>query len=495
MSQPGDETPSLLKALWDKSGDAARQNLQRLGDAASTAAGTAARWGSAAWETSTDWAATGARKVAAMGLLGTEAAVVVTAKVGGGAALAAVDTAQKVIGGVANAGKAIKETFSPSMPVKKPCLPCMDKEPGAERIARMKRRQALIDQGKASASPGAKAAAQQLQDDMKAVELGKLSANTYDQYDPEKQGSDKSPPEPWKVATPQQLDEMGLDPQQVAKAKAVVYQAPSDFPFTPKTVVAFRGTTSEPGDILADHDQALGLRNEQYDAAVQLGKSMRLNDIDAEVTGHSLGGGKAQACGVAGGYSGQMFNSAGLHPNVVGQTAQSLQQESSKFIQYRAEGGLSKGYGDPLTGMQNSPAMQKAVLGVVKGGAGLIEANTWAAKELGMSDPQGWAIGKLPQEAQGLVRDLTDRVLNVTTQEAQNNFQLSGGKWYIPPALGEVRGLTSKNPDGSDSSLKDQHSILRLNDGFEHRKADSIETLISETAAPGPTSLYIGPMK
>jgi hypothetical protein len=280
----------------------------------------------------------------------------------------------------------------------------------------------------------------------------------------------------------------------VQTAKAVVYQAPPDFPFEPKTVVAFRGTTADKEDILADHDQALGLRTAQYDASVALGKQMRENGIEAEVTGHSLGGGKAQACGVAGGYGGQMFNSAGLHPDTVGKSPADLKGEARRFLQYRAEGGISKGFGDPLTFTQNSMAAQKTALGVATAAKGWLNANEWAGRQTGL-DPLGWAQGQLPKSVQDLAGDLTRRVMNVTLPEAKRNFALSGGQWYIPPALGEVRGLTSKNPDGSDSALAAQHSILRLNDGFEHRKAATIGTLLSQTGTSGSVGQYIGPMR
>lgn len=284
---------------------------------------------------------------------------------------------------------------------------------------------------------------------------------------------------------------MGLEHKDVSDSKAVVYQLPPDFPFDPKTVVAFRGTSADPEDAITDHDQALGLRTRQYDGAVNLGKQMRWFGIEAEVTGHSLGGGKAQAAGVAGGYTGQMFNSAGLHPRTVGLTPEALPPHADKFLQYRAEGGLAQGYGDPLTGTQNSLPMQKAVLGIVDGASGLLGANLWAVKELGLPDP----LAKVPQAFQDLARQMTDRVLNVTAQEARRNFALSGGRWYIPPALGEVRGLASRNLDGSESSIPAQHSIVNLVNGFEHRKAGDINTLLARTDMPGPASHYIGPLQ
>ena len=179
---------------------------------------------------------------------------------------------------------------------------------------------------------------------------------------------------------------------------------PPDFPFDPKTVVAFRGTTGEAEDILTDHDQALGLKTRQYDAATDLGKQLKDQMPGTEVTGHSLGGGKAQAAGVAGGLKGSMFNSAGLHPKTSGMSPAKLASQAGLFQQYRAEG---EGGGDPLTGLQNSRALQDRLYGGALGLQKLAQANQWALDELGIQDP----LAMLPESVQPLARGLADRIL------------------------------------------------------------------------------------
>lgn len=127
---------------------------------------------------------------------------------------------------------------------------------------------------------------------------------------------------------------------------------------------------------------------------------------------------------------------------------------------------------------------QKVVLGVVKGASGVIKANQWAGDQLGVSDA---VAGRVPQ----IGKDLVQRLTGITAQEAQNNFDFSGGKWYIPPALGDVRNVPSKNADGSPSSLAAQHSIVNLHQGIESRKAADIQTMLEGTGNPAPVTDYI----
>ena len=251
-------------------------------------------------------------------------------------------------------------------------------------------------------------------------------------------------------------------------------------------MVAFRGTTAEAEDILTDHDQALGLETEQYKAATDLGRQLRLRIPGAEVTGHSLGGGKAQAAGVAGGLKGSMFNAAGLHPKSVNMSPAELTTHASHFNQYRAEGVDG---GDPLTGLQNSREWQQRVYGGAQGLQAMVQANRWALKELGVDDP----LALLPEKVQSLARGLTDRLLNVTPQEAARNLAYSGGQWYVPPALGEVRGVASKTAQGHDTPFEQQHGIGGVINGLETRKAGDIKQLLAGTGQPGPASDYIGP--
>ena len=387
-----------------------------------------------------------------------------------------------------DAGDQLQRQFMPQRAAGNPCLPCLDDSSGLARRLRIEKRQRLILHGERSADPAVREAAKRLKDDMHAVELARLSDNSYSQYDPKAGPKQKKPPEPWRAMTEQEIREAKLDPELLDKAKAVIYKLPPDFPFDPKTVVAFRGTTLDKEDILTDHDQALGLETEQYKAARELGQQLKDYLPDAEVTGHSLGGGKAQAAGVAGRLKGAMFNAAGLHPNSVGLSPAKLATHAGRFRQYRAEG---EGGGDPLTGVQNSLAQQHKVYGRAQDLQSLARANRWASQELGIKDP----LALLPESMQGLARGLVDRILNVTPQEAARNLAYSGGQWYLPPALGQVRGVASKTPEGRDTPLEQQHGIGGVIHGLESRKAGDINRLLAGTGQPGPASDYIGPTR
>lgn len=478
--QDPDPYGNPLRDLWNAGAQAISSKLSAIGSAATAAKDKVVSLAQSA----ADATVSGAKKVAAGTLLGGEAVVGGVAYAGAKVAAPVVGTAATAAGKVVDAAKAVKDKFSSKRPALVPCVPCQECMTAEERAARIEKRNELIAQSQASSDPAVQAAGKELKSDMHAVELASLSQDTYKQYDPT--ATDKTPPSPWKAMTADEMRAAEINPQDVEDARAVVYKCPDDFPFDPKTVVAFQGTTADPDDILADHDQALGLKTSQYEAAKNLGKQMKDNPAfeGAEVTGHSLGGGKAQAAGVVAGLKGQMFNSAGLNPRTMNMPANGLDQYAADFNQYRSEAGLTKGFGDPLTGTQNAPGFQGVVLGLVKGTSGVIKANQWALDQFGMTDD---VAAKLPQ----IGKDLITRVTGITAQEAQKNYDFSGGKWYIPPAIGDVRGVPSLNADGSASSLAAQHSIVNLHQGIESRKAADIQTMLDGTGNPAPVTDYI----
>jgi len=429
-----------------------------------------------------------ARKVGAAGVVAGTAAAAAGVGAVGIAAYSTLQNGRRSSAALQDASDRLQRQFMPQRAPGNPCLPCLDESSGLARRLRIEKRQRLILHGEHNPDPAVREAARQLKDDMHAVELARLSDNSYAQYDPKAGPKQKKPPEPWQAMTAQEIKDAGFTPELLEKSKATIYKLPPDFPFDPKTVVAFRGTTLDKEDILTDHDQALGLETEQYKAASELGMQLRKFMPDAEVTGHSLGGGKAQAAGIAGALKGSMFNSAGLHPKTVNMSPAKLATHASRFRQYRAEG---EGGGDPLTGLQNSRAWQHKVYGGAQDLQWLARANRWATQELGIQDP----LALLPESVQGLARGLVDRILNVTPQEAARNLAYSGGQWYLPPALGAMRGVASKTPEGRDTPLEQQHGIGGVIHGLETRKAGDINRLLAGTGQPGPTSDYIGPTR
>ena len=380
---------------------------------------------------------------------------------------------------------ALSAQFSPHRPAFSPCVPCLGRGPGAERAARIRRRQALAAAGAQLPDPAARAAAARLLADTRAVELARLSDNAYNQFDGQAAAADRAPPAPWRALTP---EEAGIDTKLLAAAKAVVYRAPDDFPFEPKTVIAFRGTTLDKDDLVADHDQALGLENAQYEAARLIGGLAAAKWPDAVVTGHSLGGGKAQAAGLAGGLSGELFNSATLHPATMGTTPDALAARGGGFVQYRAAADAGSPVGDPLTGLEMSPSLQSKMYGGAVGLQALGRANAAALDTLGI-DALAWVAPEQRDTAQAMAT----RMLNVTAPEAARNFALSGGRWYLPPMLGEVREVPVRDDQGQTPGLVGHHLIGSMVNGLEARKAGDVGTLLAATQQPGPASEYLGP--
>lgn len=90
-------------------------------------------------------------------------------------------------------------------------------------------------------------------------------------------------------------------------------------------VLAFAGTAltlTQLSDLTTDINQAMGLKAQQYEEAIQMAKTLKddLGD-DAEsklrFTGHSLGGGLASAAALVTGIKAETFNAAGVHKNTV----------------------------------------------------------------------------------------------------------------------------------------------------------------------------------
>jgi hypothetical protein len=147
---------------------------------------------------------------------------------------------------------------------------------------------------------------------------------------------------------------------------------------------------------------------------------------------------------------------------------------------------MSSGFGDPLTGVQNSFAAQQAAYGMTTGLSKLGNIDAWALKQLGIDYHD-----LLPK---GTITELTDRVLNVTPSEAKKNYEFSEGKWYLPPAVGEVSGVASKTADGYDSSVASQHSVVNMVNGFESRKLENVQSMLLSTGSTENASAYFGPM-
>lgn len=226
--------------------------------------------------------------------------------------------------------------------------------------------------------------------------------------------------------------------------------------------------------------------NPQYQAAIMLGEAMSLMSPPPVVTGHSLGGGKAQAAvvGSGGAVQGIMFNSAGLHPKSVGLSPDEMLQYAAQCSQQRTEGAWNVGGGDPLTGTQRSLTAQAHAYGLA-GNVGQV------ARGLGFDGEQRQAANT----AEGAGGAMMQRLATMTPAQAKQNFDEYG--WYIPPTLGQAasEGVVAKNADGTDAGLAAQHSIVTMINGYEHRKLVAIRHLVEGTGSQEPIQDLIGAAK
>lgn len=399
---------------------------------------------------------------------GTQAASYVADKAQQGYA-AAKSGAQAVGTGVSNVGgfagratsesvsaayKGVNKAFSGSQtPQQVAITPCPNTVEGKK--ARLEERQRLITAGKGSSDPAVQNAANRLQENNQSVEMARLSQDAYAQYaDPPV----NKPPLGWTAMSDHELEEKGLSPQLLKDSQAVVYQNPPDWPGGQKTVLAFRGT-ADAADGIVDYNQAFAIETTQYKAATRLGADV--SDAlgpDTLVTGHSLGGGKAAAAGMEGGLKGMMFNAAGVNPDTVpGKTA-----APGQFQQYRSTS-------DPLTGTQNSAAIQTGVLGVV----GLI-GTPLSALAAG-ANAVGGAVGH--PLLTGENAQFPGMGLKAIPRALKNIITLGNA---MPPAQGTIHVVEPYTDAGKTVgtlNVMGQHSIGNLINGIEVQKSSDVATL------------------
>lgn len=353
--------------------------------------------------------------------------------------------------------RAARQMFSPSRPaVQTAVAKCP--QTAAAKIERLEQRNELIKAGRND--PALRPAAERLAQNNQAVELARLSDNAYAQYPKSPfQYPDGTIPAPpgWSVVPAAELEARGVSVKDLEDARAVVYRTPDDWPGGAQTVVSFRGT-ADLEDAVVDHDQAMGLPTAQYGAAMRVGDSMaNAYGPGTQVTGHSLGGGKAQAAGMAGGLGGSMFNAAGLHPD----TADAY-DSSPAFTQFRTTG-------DPLTGVQNSPATQVAVGAL----AGVIATPLGAAAKLGDALSQFLGGPALPAE----LADYADKAFKSFPRALQNVARHGD---MMPPAIGPIHEVPAINDAGetiSGLNPMGQHSITSVVNGIEQQKTEDMAAL------------------
>lgn len=350
--------------------------------------------------------------------------------------------------------RAVRQAFAPAQtPTQTVIEPCP--ATWEAKKARLEVRNELIGEGRRSPDPAERAAAARLAQNNEAVELARLSEDSYAAAPTQPH---HTPPVGWSVVPDAELEAAGISPDALADARAVVYRSEPDWPGGQKTVLAFRGT-ADLEDGIVDHDQAMALDTRQYETAMLAGQQVSQGlGPQVLVTGHSLGGGKAQAAGAVGGLRGTMFNSAGLNPA----TVDGLMPAADQFSQYRTTG-------DPLTGVQNSPALQSAVVAVAGAVAtpvgALMKGADWAQKAVGLPGLSPEVAGYAGKAFMALPRSVKNLV-------ADGNL--------LPPAIGPVHTVRALGADGQPIAQLNpmgQHSITSAINGIEEQKTLDISTL------------------
>lgn len=136
-----------------------------------------------------------------------------------------------------------------------------------------------------------------------------------------------APPSGWRAASSSDLDRLGIDRSVLENResgfRARVYVEGSGA--SARYVLTFRGS-QERGDWIANGQQALGRQSDHYDRALRIGSQLaRVQGANLHITGHSLGGGLASACGLASGVDATTFQAAGLSNRTI-DSANALRQ-------------------------------------------------------------------------------------------------------------------------------------------------------------------------
>ena len=190
-------------------------------------------------------------------------------------------------------------------------------------------------------------------------------------------------------------------------------------------------TTKE--DFLANNfPQAIGLKADYYERAMTLASQMKRHNLDFEVTGHSLGGGQAEAAAAVSGARATVFNPANLHWDTVQNFAKEhrdvqIHSVSKTITNYQITGELlNNGVQNNMN--QNMTGYERFMLGsVIKEGSQVLH-----------DTPDGRALLKqtlqagLSEQAQKTVSAFVDKLATGNPTRLMES---------IPSPMGQVRML------------------------------------------------------
>ena len=249
------------------------------------------------------------------------------------------------------------------------CPQCMANAKAQRRADRLK----LVNDSMLNC-PEHAAEAQRLRADMDEVEKMRCAKQVYIDNDPNAPADLKTgAPIGFTKATPEQLADMGLTQKMLTPPdsdfKSAVYMkdpAVWGDDMEPPTIVAFRGSTPAKEDWVNNFHQDADMDAPYYRNAVQIGNALAKSDADAELVGHSLGGGLASAAQGGSGLLASTYNSAGLNSSTVANYSADLSHQAadaSKITAIRVEGEVLTKTQESLFGSKGLSIMANSAVG------------------------------------------------------------------------------------------------------------------------------------
>lgn len=246
------------------------------------------------------------------------------------------------------------------------CQECI----ASAKAARRKERLDLVSRAIVACPQHADEAAR-LRKDMDEVENMRCAKHVYLANDPNApEDLRDNPPAGFLKPTTEQLAGMGLEDEDLnpkgTQFKAAVYMKdPAVWGDNPKpaAVVAFRGSTPAEEDWHNNFDQDANAKQEAsyYRRAVTIGNKLADKEAEAQIVGHSLGGGLASAAQGGSGLPASTYNAAGLNPATVARYSQDANHKAAdagKITAIRVKGEvLTKTQENGLTGLLASTAV------------------------------------------------------------------------------------------------------------------------------------------
>lgn len=258
----------------------------------------------------------------------------------------------------ASARKALVEDFGPNEACPSGVQGCL----AVSKADRRKRRKELIRSAREAApehfwelwgnNKNVREAADRLEREMDDVERARLSSHVYlDPSDPDMPADlrELKAPEGFQAATPADLETLGLTQDDLTPPgsdfKAQVYKYDERVwgpEYKDRYVVATRGSTRSPQDWQNNFLNGADVDSEYYKNAKMIGAKIANSGMAGSVdaTGHSLGGGLAQAihAGSDGAIKTTTFNSAGVHDDLASRYGTEGSIDEKSIRAYRVKG-------------------------------------------------------------------------------------------------------------------------------------------------------------